>query len=810
MTAPLDISLLCRLFDLKKINDANTDFQQNEIIGQPRAVKALETGLNMNQPGYNIFVSGVAGTGKLTAVKRFLGKRAGEHNPPYDWCYVNNFDDSYRPKKISLPAGQARNFRNDIKKLIDEAREALKKAFASEEFSKHKEAIIDKIKQRQDELYSVIEEEGKKENLTFRSTPMGIFIIPLKNGKAMSDNEASELSEKEIKGIREKQEKFNKRLDNYMDERRKIEKEAQGEIEALEQKAALFSIDALIRERKEAYKELPDIISYLDEIRQDILNNISSFLDGESKPNPLASLIGNENVGESLLAKYDVNILIDNSEMKGAPLVIETNPTYTNLIGKMEKESRFGALLTNFNLIKAGALHRANGGFLVIPALELLRNPLAYDSLKRCLKNKHIEIEEATDALGILSAKTLKPEPIPLNVKVVLMGDSYIYSVLYELDKEFKELFKIRADFDTTLELNENTTASYIYFIGKVIKEENLLPVSNTAIERILQYGCRLAEHQDKLSAMFGKISDILREASYYAGLEKSAEIKSEHIERAIEEKFYRSNLYQEKLNEMVKDGSISIEIEGEKAGQVNGLSVIAIGDISFGHPSKITVTTDMGKEGIIDIEREAKLGGPIHSKGVMILSGYLYEQFGRDFPASISARVVFEQSYGGVEGDSASGAELYAILSSLSGIAIKQGIAVTGSVNQKGEVQAVGGINEKIEGYFEVCKLKGFSGNQGVMIPASNVKHLMLKREVLNAVKENKFRVWAVKSIDEGIEILTGVCAGNRTPAGEYDKDTVKFLVNKRLTNVSMKLKEFGIHSDGRAVAESVKQTNN
>ncbi len=808
MKEPLDAASLCKTFDLNFLSDAAILSEKDDIIGQPRAVKSLETGLNISHVGYNIFVSGAAGTGKLTAIKQFLGKRAGLQPAPSDWCYVNNFGDPYRPKIISLPAGHARNFRSDIKKLIDEARSALKKAFTSEEFSEHREAIVDKMKRKQNELFSVLDEEAKKENLTFRTSPMGIFIIPVKNGKAIDETEAGKLTDKEIKAIREKQEKFNKRLDNYLDERRKIEKAAQEEIDDLGRKAALFAIDALIRERKSAYQSLGDIVTYLDEIKEDILHNIPAFLDGESKQNQAKALFGGENDEESLLAKYDVNILTDNTDMIGAPLIIEPNPTFTNLVGKMEKESRFGALLTNFSLIKAGALHRANGGYLVLPALELLRNPLAYDSLKRCLKSKHIEIEEATDSLGILSAKTLKPEPVPLNIKVVLMGDSHIYSLLYELDNEFRELFKIKADFDTAMELNESAIKSYAGFIGKLVKEEKLLPAGKPAVERILQYGCRLTEHQEKLSTRFGKIADILREASYYAGLEGTAEITALHIERAIEEKFYRSNLLQEKLNDMTKEGSISIETEGERTGQVNGLSVIDIGDIAFGHPNKITVSTDMGRDGIIDIEREAKLGGPIHSKGVMILSGYLYEQFGKQTPVSISARIVFEQSYAGVDGDSASSTELYAILSSLGGIPIKQGIAVTGSVNQKGEVQAVGGINEKIEGYFEVCRLKGLTGNQGVIIPLQNVRHLMLKKNIIDAVNEKKFRIWAVNNIDEGIEILTGMHAGTADSKGEYEPNTVKFLVNNRLKEVTAKLKEFSIGQNGRVPAKAYKNS--
>ncbi len=495
---------------------------------------------------------------------------------------------------------------------------------------------------------------------------------------------------------------------------------------------------------------------------------------------------------EAPFKKYEVNVIMDNSNAKGAPVVMELNPTYQNLFGRTEKEAQFGALITDFTMIRGGSLHKANSGYLIIPVEDLLRNPFSYDGLKRAIRNQRISIEEVEERLGFVFTKSLKPMPIPSSTKVILIGDPYLYQQLLALDMEFNELFKVKAEFDTIMERTQENVQQYAAFVCMLCQKEELKHLDSSGIAKLVEHSSRLAEDQLKLSTRFSEIADIVREANFYAEQEKSEYVSANHVKKAIEEKIYRSKLIQEKIQEMITRGVILIDTEAERVGQVNGLSVTGLGDLAFGTPSRVTVSVGLGREGVIDIEREAKMGGPIHTKGVLILSGYLNQKYAQDKPLSLAARLVFEQNYGGVEGDSASSTELYAILSALSGLPIKQNLAVTGSVNQKGEVQAIGGVNEKIEGFFEVCKAKGFTANQGVMIPESNVQNLMLKEEIVEAVKAGKFHIYPVKTIDEGIEVLTGVKAGEKMQEGTYEIDTVNYRVDKNLKEMAEKLKEF------------------
>jgi lon-related putative ATP-dependent protease len=495
---------------------------------------------------------------------------------------------------------------------------------------------------------------------------------------------------------------------------------------------------------------------------------------------------------EASFRKYEVNVIVDNSEVKGAPVITEFNPTYQNLFGTTEKEAQFGALITDFTMIRGGSLHKANRGYLIIPIEELLRNLFSYEGLKRALRDKKIIIEEPQERFGFISTKGLKPQPIPLNIKVVLIGNPYLYQQLFTLDMEFTELFKVKAEFDTTMARTEENVKRYAAFVCTICQKENLKHLDGSGLAKLVEYSQRLAQDQQKLSTRFAEVADIIREANFYAAQENSKMVTAYHVRKAIEEKIYRSKLIQEKIQEMIQREILLIDTDAEKVGQVNGLSVMGLGDFAFGNPSRVTASIGLGREGVIDIEREAKMGGPIHTKGVLILSGYLNEKYARDKPLSLSARLVFEQNYGGVEGDSASSTELYAILSALSGLPIKQSLAVTGSVNQKGEVQAIGGVNEKIEGFFEVCKAKGFTGKQGVMIPASNIQNLMLKEEVVDAVKAGQFHVYSVKTIDEGIEVLTGTEAGSRRKDSTFENGTVNYKVDKQLRGMAERLKEF------------------
>jgi lon-related putative ATP-dependent protease len=758
------------------------DLDGEIIFGQERAVKALKFGLGIKADGYNIYVSGIHGTGKLTAIKNFIVEPAKSEPIPNDWCYVNNFKDPYQPTRLRLPAGSATVFKKDIKNLIQDARQTLTKAFEHEDFVKRRQSITDALLQKQNELFNDVYDRAAKESIRIQETPVDIVTIPLKNGKAMTDEQFNRLSEEEQSAIRKTQDKYIEEIKVVVRESRKLEKEATEKIAKLENEAATYAISALMQEMEEKYTNVPDIVQHLKYIKEDILSNLSGFLFAEKGGQIQA-------VESNYLKRYEVTILVENDNSQGAPVVIESNPTYNNLFGRVEKESYMGTWFTDLSLIRRGSLHTANGGYLIIQVEELFKNMFSWESLKRALKNKEVVIEDAGDQWGFITTKTLKPEPIPLNVKVILIGDPMYYHLLYAYDNSFKELFKVKADFDSTMPYNDKNVIDYVRFCTKLINQENLSPLDESAMAKVIEYGSRLAEDQNKLSTRFSELANVLREANYYALQDKAKQINSIHVNNAIEEKHYRSNLIQDRLNEMIANGQILIDIKGKKTGQVNGLSVITLGDIEFGIPNRITCTTSLGKDGIIAIEREAELSGPIHTKGVMILTGYLTEKYIQEKPISLNARLVFEQSYGEIEGDSASSSELYTLLSSLASVPIKQGIAVTGSVNQKGEIQAVGGINEKIEGYFEVCKLLGFGAEQGVVIPSSNIRNLMLKSEIQEAIRLNTFKIWAIDTIDDGIEILTGIKAGTSEEEG-----TIAHLVNNRLSQYADRMRAFAI----------------
>jgi lon-related putative ATP-dependent protease len=592
------------------------------------------------------------------------------------------------------------------------------------------------------------------------------------------------LDPKTRKETQEKREKLWEELRSGIVQLKNLEEKINEEIEKLNREVALYTIKHLVSSLTEKYKEFQNILTYIAEVREDILGDIAQFIDLEPSQS--------HQDADSPLRKYQVNVIVDNSKLRGAPVLKEFNTTYQNLFGRIEKETRSGVLTTDFTLIRSGSLHKANGGYLVIPVEELIRADLSWDSLKASLTNKSLTIEDPGERLGLVTTRSLKPATIPLNLKVILIGNPVLHQLLYTVDKDFKDLFKVKADFDTTMNRTKENALKYAGFICGLCRREKMKHLDASAVAKIIEHGSRLAEDQQKLSTRFADVADIIREANFYASQEDAKYVTSAHVERAVEEKIHRSNLIQKRIQEMIQRGMILVDTAGEAVGQVNGLSVISLGDFDFGMPSRVTVSVGMGREGIIDIEREAMLGGRIHTKGVMILGGYLADKYARERPLSLSARLVFEQSYEEIEGDSASSTELYAILSALSGLPIKAGIAVTGSVNQKGQVQAIGGANEKIEGFFEVCKTKGFTGKQGVMIPESNVQNLMLKEEIVDAVKARKFHIYAVKNIDKGIEILTGVKAGARRADGTFQKDTVNYKVDKRLKEMAEKLKEF------------------
>ncbi len=718
-----------------------------------------------------------------------------------DWCYVNNFANQYEPKAIQLPAGKGKEFKEDMKNFIENIKNALPKAFESEDYAARRDATIRGLENQRKQLIEELSVKAQREGFVIQATPIGLLLIPVLDGKPLSEEEMLALPQKMKDKINEKREGLETEFRNTMRQLLDMERKIHDALKKLNKEVALYAIGNQMEILNEKYKNNPEVTAYLRAIENDILDNLNQFVrGGRGEPQDFLPF-SMPWMKEDPYKKYEVNVVIDNSETKGAPVVMDTNPTYPNLLGRTEKEAQFGALTTDFSMIRAGAIHKANGGYLIIPVEELLRNPFSYDGLKRDIREENIVIEEPEERYGFLSVKTLKPQPIPLSAKVILIGDPYLYQMMFQLDHDFKELFKIKAEFDSVMDRTDEKVSQYAAWVCALCERENLKHLDGTGVAKLVEYSSRVADDQYKLSIQFAHIADIIREANFYSTQENSAFITGDHVKKAIEEKVYRSKLIQEKIQEMIKRGFFLIDTVDQSVGQVNGLSVMGLGDFAFGNPSRVTASIGLGREGVIDIEREAKMGGPIHTKGVLILSGYINDKFAKDKPLSLSARLVFEQNYEGVEGDSASSTELYCILSALSGLPIKQNIAVTGSVNQKGEVQAIGGVNEKIEGFFEVCKLKGLTGQQGVMIPESNVQNLMLKEEVIEAVKAGKFNIYAVKTIDEGIEFLTGKKAGMKRSDGTFEENTVNYLVDKQLRENADKLKQF-------ATFESQKKT--
>jgi lon-related putative ATP-dependent protease len=762
----------------------------SEIIGQERAVRALKFGLGIKDHGFNVYVAGYPGTGRKTAVRNFVEAQAKTQPVPSDWCYVNNFGNQYEPNALELPSGKGKEFQEDMKNLIENVRNALPKAFESEDYVAKREATVKGLENQRKQLIDELNAKAQKEGFVIQTTPVGLLLIPVLNGKPLSEEEMLALPQNLKETLNEKREKLEAEFRNAMRQLIDMERRIHEALKKLNKEVALFAIGNLVESLIEKSQGTPKVAAYLKEVENDILDNLSQFIrrgqPDQQIPFPMPWM------REDPYKKYRVNVVVDNSDMAGAPVVMETNPTYHNLLGRTEKEAQFGALTTDFSMIRSGAIHRANGGYLIIPVEDLLRNALAYDGLKRDLRDSKISIEEPEERYGFLSIKTLKPQPIPLSSKVILIGDPYVYQLLFSLDPDFRELFKIKAEFDSTMPRNDDKVKQYAAFVCTLCEREKLKHLDGTGLAKLVEYSSRIIEDQHKLSTQFSNIADIVRESNYYAVQDKSEFITANHVRKAVEEKVYRSKLIQEKIQEMITRGFFLIDTSDEKVGQVNGLSVMGLGDFAFGTPSRVTASIGLGREGVIDIEREAKMGGPIHTKGVLILGGYLNDKYAHDSPLSLSARLVFEQSYEGVEGDSASSTELYSILSALSGLPIKQYFAVTGSVNQKGDVQAIGGVNEKIEGFFEICKARGLTGQQAVMIPEANVQNLMLKEEVVDAVKAGKFNVYSVKSIDEGIEVLTGVKAGQRVKDGTFEEGSVNYLVEKQLKEMADKLKDY------------------
>ena len=760
------------------------------LVGQPRAHQAFLLGFAAKEPGFNIFAAGASGTGKTTAITDFLEEFAKQLPTPSDWCYVHNFEDEYQPKALRCPPGLGRQLKQDMREFIQAARIAIPQVFTGEGYASKRQEMAKTVNAKRQELLIRLDQTAQNEGFAVQLTAVGVSIVPIIKGRPLKADEFVSLPKDAQEKIAQRREDLSEKLQPLLRELRDLEAKARAEIAEFDRDVTLYAIDHLMSQLIEKYKPHEEIVNFLHTIQEHIAEDLERFRGGtEDKEKPDAR---EELLEEAGFRVYEVNTIVDNSSLKGGPIIVEQNPTYDNVLGRIERESQLGTLTTDFTLIRGGSIHKANGGFLIIRAEELLRDYVVYDSLKRALKAGQIRIEDLPQRFGYTTVRSLAPEPIPLDVKVILIGDSTMYQLLYAYDAEFKELFKVKAEFDSTMERTLENVRNYSSFFAALVANENLKHLDASAMARLIEHSCRLAEDQDKLSTRFGLVADVVREAHFYAQQESSKYVTAAHVEEAIEAKVYRSNLVQEKLREYIEKGIIFISTDGEAAGQINGLSVLSLGDFEFGAPSRITVAVGLGKDGLIDVQREVAMSGPIHGKGVMIIAGYLASKFARDKPLTLAARIVFEQNYEGVEGDSASSTELYAILSALSGVPIKQHFAVTGSVNQKGEVQPIGGANEKIEGYFEICKARGLDGQHGVVIPRSNVKNLMLKQEVLDAVNAGKFHVYPVATIEEGIEVLTGKPAGKQLADGSFEENSIYWLVDKRLREMAETVKRF------------------
>ena len=759
-------------------------------IGQARALDAIDFGLSLESAGFNIFLLGENGTGKKSAIKSILEKQSLTRTVPSDWCYVYNFRNPDNPLAISLDPGQATVFQKDMDELIKVLRVDIPKIFESKEYERHKSRIVEEFQKKQKEFFNGLEGEAQEKGFSIRKTVSGLIIVPIKKtGDPLTEEEFEALDAESKTKIEEIGKALQEKLDDVVRAVREGEKVMKELLLKLERDAALASVGHLIHDLKEKYKEKVKIVAYLDAVMEDILDHLEDFKTSEEQAPPLPFMKMQK--AEPTFTRYSVNVLVSNRDLKGAPCIFESNPTYYNLFGNIEHKFQYGIAVTDFSMIKAGSLHRANGGYIVIDVLDLLRNLFSYDALKRAIRNGEIKTEDVWEQYRLISTTTLKPEAIPLDVKVILIGSPSLYYLMYNLDEEYRELFKVKADFDSRMERSGENIHMYALFISALCGEEKLRHFDRTGVAKVVEYGSRLSEHQEKLSARFSDVADLIREASYWAKVAGSDVVKIEHVEQALEKRIYRSNRIEERLREMTAEGVLIVDTSGEKVGQVNGLAVLSLGDYSFGKPSRITASTYIGKAGVVNIERETKMSGKIHEKAILILTHYLGSTYAVKKSISLSASITFEQLYDMVEGDSATCAELYALLSSIAGVPLKQCFAVTGSMDQNGLVQPIGGVNEKIEGFFELCKLRGLDGSHGVVIPRRNVKNLMLKKEVVDAVREQKFSIYPIDFIDEGLEILTGMTTGERGGDGTYPEGTVNFLVAKRLTEIAEALKE-------------------
>jgi len=763
-------------------------------LGQERAVEAVRFGIGIQREGFNLYALGPPGMGKHSFVRSFLEERAAAQPTPDDWCYVARFEDPIRPRALRLPPGRAVALKADVARLVDELKLAIPAAFESEDYRNRRKTLETRFGERSEKAFAEIERRAREHGIAVVRTPVGIALAPTREGQVMEPDDFQKLPEAEQQRFRAEMSALQEEIQRVVSAVPQETRRQREALRELDREVASFAVGQLLEELRARYAELPQVLDHLDALRQDLIENLEAFLPGKGEAaEAVAAALAPKRAAEKRpFRRYDVNALVARDAERGAPIVYEDHPTVSNLVGRVEHQSEFGSLVTDFTLIRPGALHRANGGYLVIDARRLLQQPYAWEELKRTLRARQIRIESLAQALSLVSTVSLEPEPIPLETKVVLVGERHLYYLLAQLDPEFSELFKVAADFEDAVDRDGEGEQTFARFLATVARREGLRPLDREAVAGTVEQAARLTGTSYKLTVHLDSIRDLLQEADHHAGVENADRIGGGHVSSAIEAQIRRADRVRERSQEEIQRGTVLIDTSGARVGQVNGLSVLQLGAFSFGRPSRITARVRLGSGQLVDIEREVELGGPIHSKGVLILAGFLGAHFAREHPLSLHASLVFEQSYGGIEGDSASCAELYALLSAIAEVPLSQSVAVTGSVNQLGQVQPIGGVNEKIEGFFDVCRRAGFTGGQGVLIPETNVKHLMLRADVLDAVARGRFHVWSMQTVDEGLELLTGMPAGERGQEGRFPEASVNGKVAARLAAFAEKARSF------------------
>jgi predicted ATP-dependent protease len=771
----------------------------NTTIGQPRAAEAIAFALEVGARGFHLYAAGSPGTGRESTVLAAVRSFAATQPTPPDWVYVQNFDEPDRPRAFPIPAGQGRRLAKAMTSFLEAAQQEIPRAFESEDYARRREQSLAEVGTRRAKLIADLNAFAQEREFALNMTPTGITSIPLQNGQPMPPQLLEQLPPETKAELEQRGKQVQAEVGASMRQMRQIEKEAHELLTALDREVALYAVGPLIAELREEYGDQPDVLAFIEQIEKNLPEHPHDFWPaGETGQAGQAGQADGAAVAWELqrqerLARYEVNVLIDNSGITGAPVVFERNPTYYNLIGRQDYLAVQGMMVTDFRQIKPGALHRANGGFLILHATDVMGSPFAWEGLERALVSGEVRIENPGEQVAPLPTARPRPEPIPLDLKVILIGPAELYQTLHRVDDDFPELFGVKAEFAPDMEWSEENLASYSAFLSRIVRDRGLLHFDRSAVARIVEHGARLRDHQRKLTARFLDIARLAVEASHWAGKAGHEVVLAVDVDEAIARQEQRRNLVEERTQEVISDGTVMIDTEGARVAQVNGVSVINVGDYDFGRPSRVTARVSVGRGTVQSIEREIELSGPIHSKGFLILTGYLQAQYAQDWPLSLGATITFEQSYGGIDGDSASTTELYALLSALSGLPLNQGIAVTGAVNQHGEVQAVGGVTRKIEGFYDVCRERGLTGEQGVMVPTANVKNLMLKEEVVEAVRAGRFHVWRVSHIDEGIELLMERVAGERAADGTFPEGTVHRLVQERLREYAEQVREFG-----------------